>query len=44
MTTVAAIQGENWVVVGYDSRVTEEQKIYTLPKENGKLLRTVTTY
>ena len=39
MTTVAAIQGENWVVVGYDSRVTEEQKIYTLPKDNGKLFK-----
>lgn len=39
MTTIAAVQGENWVVVGYDSRVTEEQKIYTLPKDNGKLFK-----
>ena len=40
MTTIAAVQGENWAVVGYDSRVTEDgQKIYSLPKENSKLIR-----
>lgn len=40
MTTIAAVQGENWAVVGYDSRVTEEnEKIYTLPKDNGKLFK-----
>ena len=40
MTTIAAIQGENWAVVGYDSRVTEDnEKIYTLPKESGKLVK-----
>jgi len=40
VTTIAAVQGENWAVVGYDSRVTEEnEKIYTLPKDNGKLFK-----
>ena len=40
MTTVAAVQGEGWVVVGYDSRVTENQeKIFTLAKENGKVIK-----
>jgi ATP-dependent protease HslVU (ClpYQ) peptidase subunit len=40
MTTIAAIQGENWAVVGYDSRVTEDNsRIYTLPKDNGKLIK-----
>jgi len=30
MTTIAGVQGENWAVVGYDSRVTEEnEKIYS---------------
>jgi ATP-dependent protease HslVU (ClpYQ) peptidase subunit len=40
MTTIAAVQGESWAVVGYDSRVTEEgDKIYSLPKDNGKLFK-----
>lgn len=40
MTTIAGVQGENWAVVGYDSRVTEEnEKIYSLPKDNGKLFK-----
>jgi ATP-dependent protease HslVU (ClpYQ) peptidase subunit len=40
MTTIAAVQGDGWAVVGYDSRVTEEgQKIFTLSKDNGKLLK-----
>jgi len=40
MTTIAAIQGENWSVVGYDSRVTEDNtRIYTLPKDSGKLVK-----
>lgn len=40
MTTIAAIQGENWAVVGYDSRVTEDNnKIYTLPKDSGKVVK-----
>jgi len=40
MTTVAAVQGEGWVVVGYDSRVTENQeKIFTLAKDNGKVVK-----
>lgn len=40
MTTIAAVQGENWSVVGYDSRVTEDNtRIYTLPKDSGKLVK-----
>ena len=40
MTTIAAIQGENWAAIGYDSRLTEDNsKIYTLPKDNGKVNR-----
>jgi len=40
LTTIAAVQGENWAVVGYDSRVTEDnEKIYTLPKDGGKLFK-----
>lgn len=39
MTTLAAIQGEGWAVVGFDSRVTEDNKIYYLPKDNSKLVK-----
>jgi ATP-dependent protease HslVU (ClpYQ) peptidase subunit len=42
MTTVAAIQGNGWSVVGYDSRVTtvsEGGRYYTLPKKNGKVVK-----
>ncbi len=40
MTTIASVQGENWAVIGCESRVTEEgSKIYTLPKDNGKVFK-----
>lgn len=39
MTTLAAIQGEGWVVVGYDSRVTEDNRFYILPKDAPKLIK-----
>ena len=39
MTTIAAIQGEGWAVVAYDSRVTEENRSYVLPKDAGKVVR-----
>lgn len=40
MTTIAGIQGESWAVIGFDSRVTEDnQKIYTLPKDSGKVFK-----
>lgn len=39
MTTIAAVQGDGWAVVGYDSRVTEENRIYQLPKEQGKVVK-----
>jgi len=39
VTTIAAIQGEGWAVVAYDSRVTEENRAYVLPKDAGKVVR-----
>ena len=40
MTTIAAVQGDGWAVVGYDSRVSEENgRAYTLPKDNGKIIK-----
>lgn len=40
MTTIGAIQGENWVVLGYDSRVSEDDgRMYTLPKTKGKIVK-----
>lgn len=38
MTTLAAIQGPSWVVVGYDSMVAEDGgRRYILPSEAGKI-------
>jgi ATP-dependent protease HslVU (ClpYQ) peptidase subunit len=39
VTTIAAVQGDGWAVVGYDSRVTEESRVFTLPSHNGKVIR-----
>ena len=40
MTTLAAIQGNTWVVVGYDSQVSEDGgRTYILPTEAGKIAR-----
>ena len=42
MTTIAAVQGDGWAVVGYDSRVTtitDGGRYYTLPKGNAKLVK-----
>ncbi len=40
MTTIASVQGEGWSVIGYDSRVSEEDgRTYILPKENGKVFK-----
>ncbi len=39
MTTIAAIQGDGWAVVGYDSRVTEDNRIFVLPKDAGKVVK-----
>lgn len=38
MTTIAAVQGKGWAVVGYDSRVTDDSRVYTLPKNSGKMV------
>lgn len=38
MSTVAAIQGPTWVVVAYDSQVSEDSgRKYVLPKDAGKV-------
>jgi len=38
MSTVVAIQGPTWVMVGYDSQVSEDSgRKYVLPKEAGKV-------
>lgn len=40
MTTIAAVQGEGWSVIGYDSRVSEENgRSYILPRDNGKVFK-----
>jgi ATP-dependent protease HslVU (ClpYQ) peptidase subunit len=39
MTTLAAIQGDGWVVVGYDSKVMEDNRSYVLPRDNSKLVK-----
>lgn len=40
MTTIAAVQGEGWSVIGYDSRVSEEEgRTYILSKDNGKVFK-----
>jgi ATP-dependent protease HslVU (ClpYQ) peptidase subunit len=39
MTTIASIQGNGWSVVGYDSRVSEDDgRYYTVPKHSGKVV------
>ena len=38
MTTIAAVQGKGWAVVGYDSRVSDDSRIYQLPKNQGKVV------
>lgn len=37
MTTIAAIQGDGWAVIGYDSLVTEDSRTFILPRESGKV-------
>lgn len=39
MTTIAAIQGPSWAAIAYDSRVTEENRIFVLPKDAGKVVK-----
>lgn len=36
MTTLAAIQGPSWVVVGYDSQVSDDGRSYLLPADSPK--------
>jgi ATP-dependent protease HslVU (ClpYQ) peptidase subunit len=37
MTTIAAIQGDGWAVVGFDSQITEDSRIFLLPSAAGKV-------
>jgi ATP-dependent protease HslVU (ClpYQ) peptidase subunit len=39
MTTIAAYQGSTWAVVAYDSKVTEDSRVFTLPRESGKVFQ-----
>jgi len=39
VTTIAAVQGPDWAVVGFDSRIVGDDRIYTLPKSSGKVVR-----
>lgn len=40
MTTIAAVQGSGWAVVGFDSRATtEDGRVYTMSKSAGKLAK-----
>lgn len=38
MTTVAAVQGPSWAVIGADSQVSEDSKKYRLPQGFSKLI------
>lgn len=38
MTTIAAVQGPTWVVIGADSQVSEENRKYRLPERFSKLV------
>lgn len=41
MTTIAAVQGNGWAVIGYDSQVSQVEpggRTYTLPKSSGKVV------
>lgn len=37
MTTIAAIQGDGWAVIAYDSRITDDSRSFTLPNVGGKV-------
>ena len=37
MTTIAAVQGPGWAAVAWDSRVVEENRVFVLPKSQGKV-------
>lgn len=38
MTTIAAVQGPSWAVIGADSQVSEDNKVYQLPEMFSKLV------
>ncbi len=39
MTTVVGVQGSNWAVIGADTRVVEDGRIFTTPTGAGKIVR-----
>lgn len=39
MTTIAAVQGPTWAVVACDSQVTEENRVFMLPKDSPKIVK-----
>lgn len=40
MTTIVAVQGDGWAVIGADSRVSDDHRAYTMHKTYGKISRT----
>jgi ATP-dependent protease HslVU (ClpYQ) peptidase subunit len=38
MTTIIAMQGDGWAVVGADSRITDSNRLYTMTKGAGKVV------
>jgi ATP-dependent protease HslVU (ClpYQ) peptidase subunit len=39
VTTVVGLQGPNWAVVGADTRIAEDSRIFSMPKGTGKIIR-----
>lgn len=40
MSTLAAVQGDGWCVIGADSQLTEGSRIYSATESSGKLIKT----
>lgn len=38
MSTIVGIQGDGWCVMGADSRVIEDDRVYVTPKKAGKII------
>lgn len=38
VTTIVGIQGKNWALLGADTRISDEEKIYQMPKTIAKII------
>lgn len=38
MTTIVGIQGKNWALIGADTRISDEEMIYQMPKSISKII------